>query len=71
LPEQGDQNMPAAYGTPLYWRDRAEEARTRAEGMTDPDARSAMVMVAENYERLARWSEEREAALRRSRRKDQ
>ena len=36
------------------WLERAEEARMIAERTTDPDARRAMVRIAENYEQLAR-----------------
>lgn len=36
------------------WRERAEEARTIAEQMRDPDARRTMLLIAENYEALAR-----------------
>ena len=61
--------MQAETGTPQYWRERAEQARTRAAGMTDPDAKRATLMAAENYDRLAQWAEEREAALRRLQRK--
>ena len=46
---------------PLYqpdiklWRDRAEEARTQAEQMTDPVCRSMMLQIAETYERMIDW----------------
>ena len=35
-----------------YWMERAEEARTQAEGFSDPEAREIMFRMAEEYERL-------------------
>ncbi len=35
------------------FRDRAEECRTHAAQMSDPDARSGLIQVAESYERMA------------------
>jgi hypothetical protein len=43
-----------------YWRDRAEEARTKAEAMRDPDAKAALLLAAENYEKLADRTQELE-----------
>jgi hypothetical protein len=42
-----------------HWRDRAEEARIRAEQMRDPDARAKMLGIAASYERIAERAEER------------
>ena len=39
--------------TSKYWRDRGEEARTRASEMKDADAKATMERVAAMYERLA------------------
>jgi hypothetical protein len=36
-----------------YWSARAEEARTRAEGMHDDTARQTMLGIAEKYDHLA------------------
>lgn len=36
------------------WRDRAEEARTQAETMTNAGARQTMLEIAERYEKLVR-----------------
>ena len=47
------QKGPAAVGDPEYWRGRAEEARTVADGMHDPEARSVMLKVAQGYDNLA------------------
>jgi hypothetical protein len=42
-----------------HWRDRAEEARTHAEQLTDPEAKRMMLSIAESYEKLAQRAEER------------
>ena len=39
------------------WRRRAEELRAVAEGMTDPQARGAVLRMANGYERLAEHCE--------------
>jgi hypothetical protein len=44
---------------PAHWRDRAEEARTRADQMSDPQCKSAMVRIANDYELLAQRAAER------------
>jgi len=46
--------------TAAYWRERAEEARARAEEMRDRDTRAMMTMIAETYDRIATLSEMRE-----------
>jgi hypothetical protein len=38
---------------PEHWRDRAEEARTRADQLDDVQSRSAMLRIAQDYELLA------------------
>jgi len=43
--------MPDKLSTPEYWYERAEEARILGESMKDPEAKRAMLTVAENYER--------------------
>jgi len=42
-----------------HWRDRAEEARVRAEQFSDPQARRMMLDIAAEYERLAERAERR------------
>jgi hypothetical protein len=42
---------------PDYFWSHAEEARTMAEQMIDPEAKRMMMGVAETYERLARGAE--------------
>ena len=44
---------------PQHWRERAAEARTLAELMTDSDARQKMLGVAEGYDQLAKGAEQR------------
>ena len=58
------------FGSPKYWYERAAEARAMAEGMSDPDAKRAMLAVAENYEKIAKRAEAREAGVNLSLSKD-
>jgi hypothetical protein len=44
---------------PAHWRDRADEARTRADQMSDPQCKSAMLRIANDYELLAQRAAER------------
>ncbi len=38
---------------PKHWRDRAEEARTRAAQLDDPIAQQTMYEIAAGYDRMA------------------
>ena len=42
-----------------HWRDRAEEARSLAEQMTDPESRERMLRIAADYDKLAERAAER------------
>ena len=44
-----------------YWRDRAEEVRTKAGAMRDADAGKSMLEMARIYERMAERAALREA----------
>jgi hypothetical protein len=44
---------------PKHWRDRAEEARTRADQLADSRSKSAMLRIADDYELLANRAEAR------------
>jgi len=52
-----------SFNDPKHWRKRAEEARARAEQMTDRDARQTMLGIAEDYEKLAKRAEQRSKSL--------
>ena len=47
---------------PEHWRYRAEEARTVADQMTHEEARTVMRRIANDYDRLAKLTEEQLAA---------
>ena len=44
---------------PRHWRERAEEARSRADQITEPQSKNAMLRIAHDYEVLAERAEAR------------
>jgi hypothetical protein len=54
--------MPTLLNDVTHWRNRAEEARTVADQLADPEAKRTMHGIADSYEKLARNAEARIAA---------
>src|SRR5262249_29664668 len=44
---------------PRHWRERAEEARSRADQIAEPQSKNAMLRIAHDYEILAERAEAR------------
>ena len=44
---------------PEFWRSRAEEVRVIAEDLKDADAKTIMNRIADDYERLAKYAQQR------------
>jgi|GraSoiStandDraft_4_1057263.scaffolds.fasta_scaffold2032810_1 hypothetical protein len=44
-----------------YWRERAEEARTRAEGLRDASAKETMLQIARTYDAMGKRAANRES----------
>jgi len=56
--------VPASFiNDPEHWRQRAEEMRTLADGISDEETRATMLKIAEDYERLAKRAEQRARGL--------
>jgi len=46
-------NSRTPYGDPERWQRRAEEARTMADHLIDPEAKRYMSKIAEDYEKIS------------------
>jgi hypothetical protein len=44
---------------PDFWRSRGEEVLTMADNMREPGSRAVLLRIANDYERIARFVEER------------
>jgi hypothetical protein len=55
--------LPIVYGTPEHWAARAKEARQMAALIDNPEAKRSMIALAENYEKVAKRAEAREAGI--------
>ena len=51
--------MPLLLNNPDHWRLRAQEARLTASYLDDPEAKAAMLKIADEYDRLASRSADR------------
>jgi hypothetical protein len=49
---------------PEHWRQRAKEARSVAEQLTDPTSKAAMLRIAADYERIAEQAQVRAVGAR-------
>ncbi len=49
--------MPAVFGSPEHWHNRAEEMRTMAEQMTEAAVRQSLLSIAAGYDRIAKQAE--------------
>ena len=45
------------HNRPREYRQRAEEARTKADGVTDPARRQDLLQIADTWERMAEYEE--------------
>ena len=46
---------------PKHWLERADEARSIADQISDPDSKQMMLRIAEDYERLANHARRRKS----------
>jgi hypothetical protein len=45
--------MPSLLNNSGHWKQRAQEARRLADSVSDPEARTTLLKIADEYERLA------------------
>jgi len=50
---------------PQYWHERADQTRKLANGLRTKEAKTAMLRIAADYERLARRAEQQSSGVRR------
>jgi len=55
--------MPIVFGTAEHWLQRARETREMAAHIQDPEAKQAMLTIAEGYEKVAKRAEAREVGV--------
>lgn len=55
--------MPDSFGSSEHWHMRAREARKMAETFDNAEAKEAMLDIAENYEKIAKRAEAKEAHI--------
>ena len=52
-------NPESVINSARHWRMRGEETRTLAEEANEPMVKAIMLRIAADYDRLAKWAEER------------
>jgi hypothetical protein len=57
------QDRPRLFGTSEHWVARAKKTHNAAAHISDPAAKQAMLEIAENYEKIAKRAEAREAGV--------
>jgi hypothetical protein len=57
------QSVPTITESPEHWLARAKQVREAAILIGNPDARQAMLEIAENYEKMAKRAEAQEAGV--------
>lgn len=55
--------LPVFLNDPQHWRDRADQMRALASETSDPESRTIMLRLANDYELLARRAERRAKSL--------
>jgi hypothetical protein len=50
--------MPAVFGSPAHWRDRAEDLRVMAEQMSEAAVKQSLLRIAARYDKIAKQAED-------------